>query len=110
MDRHLNQLFLEYPYPNTLGRLIFDAAISFETRTWASNKAGPLTYKMADISALEIAAFSKENGYHQKNYLYIADCDSFESQIVLLGAIKAGLTLVDASVHSPFAGQSFISY
>jgi len=108
MDHYLDQLFLEFPNPNTLGRLLYDGALKFEDRTWLTTKAGPMTYKTADMLALEIAAFLKENGHHLKSFLFIDNNCPVESSIVLLGAIKAGITLVDARVYPPLVRQNFI--
>jgi len=107
MDKHLEELFLEFPRRNTLGWLIYEGAMQFEQRGWLAGKAA-VTFKMADILSFEIAAFLKENGHHRKSYLYI-DIDSSEaSSIVLLGAVKAGVTLVDEKIHPPLVKQKFI--
>jgi hypothetical protein len=108
MDQHLDQLFLEFPHPNTLARLIYDSAAKFGHRIWVNTKTGAITYKTADTLSLEIASFLKENRHPQKSYLFIADDKSAESSVVLLGAIKAGVTLVDARVYPPLAKQNFI--
>ena len=108
MDHYLDQLFLEFPNPNTLGRLLYDGALKFEKRKWLNTKSGTMTYKMADTLALEIAAFLKESGHHLKSYLFINNDCPIESNIVLLGGIKAGITLVDAPVHPPLVRQNFI--
>jgi len=108
MDYYLDQLFLEFPNPNTLGRLLYDGALKFENRKWLNTKSGPMSYKMADTLASEIAAFLKENGHHLKSYLFINNDCLVESSMVLLAAIKAGITLVDAPVHPPLVRQNFI--
>jgi hypothetical protein len=108
MDHYLDELLLTCPRPDTLARLIFDAASKFEGRTWVSGKNGCITYKMADDLSLGIASFLKESGYAKACYLFVDNDGTTESGIVLLGALKAGMPLVNAKVYPPLAKHSFI--
>ena len=80
---------------NSLPFLLEKAAIQYKNRCWYNAGFFSLRYSKVDIQSDAIASYLIRNGYTRSRYLYISSENSYQSSIVCLAAIKAGMLLSD---------------
>jgi len=104
----VNQIISESPEGGTLLQLVHQASVRFSSRTWHKSLFNTLLFSDISRYAEAVATFLWSNQQLPDCRIYIEKKISNASFIVLLAAIKAGITITDIKASASNETSDFI--